>query len=120
MEELIKLLIVLAVIALANIIGGLVNNIKLRKFEFSWKKLLDGILQFVGVGLMFLALAYCIETIPEIGEAAGVQPKAMIIAAITFYAKKVFEQINDFINLKKEIKANDSKTEPVDTEYMDM
>lgn len=121
MEECIKLIVVLAVLALANIIGGIINNIKLRKFAFSWKKLLSGVIQFAGIGFMFIALAYCIETIPEIGNALGVQPKAMIIAAITVYAKKVFEQINDSFNLKKEIKVNtEDEKESVNTEYMDM
>ena len=45
----------------------------------------------------------------------------MILAAITIYAKKIFEQLNDFINLKKEIKANsEEEKEILDTEYMDM
>lgn len=121
MEECIKLIVVLAILALANIVGGVVNNVKLKQFSFSWKKLLNGVIQFLGIGFMFVALAYCIETIPEIENALGVQPKTMILAAITIYAKKIFEQLNDFINLKKEIKANsEEEKEVVDTEYMDM
>lgn len=126
MEECFKLLIVLAVLALANIVGGLINNIKLKKFTFSWKKLLNGFIQFIGFGFMFISLAYCIETIPEIGNAIGVQPKAMILAAIIVYAKKVFEQLNDYFNLKKEIKANVKVKEVeeidlvADSEYVDM
>lgn len=121
MEECIKLIVVLAILALANIVGGVVNNVKLKQFSFSWKKLLNGVIQFLGIGFMFVALAYCIETIPEIGSALGVQPKTMILAAITIYAKKIFEQLNDFINLKKEIKANsEEEKEVIDTEYMDM
>lgn len=121
MEECIKLIVVLAVLALANIVGGVVNNVKLKQFSFSWKKLLNGVIQFLGIGFMFVALAYCIETIPEIGNALGVEPKAMILAAVILYAKNVFGQLNDIINLKKEIKANsEEEKEVVDTEYMDM
>lgn len=127
MEECIKLIVVLAVLAMANIIGGIINNIKLRKFAFSWKKLLSGVIQFAGFGFMFIALAYCIETIPEIGNALGVQPKAMILAAVLVYAGKVFDQLNDTFNLKKQIKVNgeikantENEKESEDAEYMDM
>ena len=93
MQECFKLLIALGILAIANIIGGIINNIKLRKFKFEWKKLLNGVIQFLGFGFMFISLAYCINEIPEIGNALGVQPKAMILAAILVYAGKVFEHL---------------------------
>lgn len=124
MQECFELLIVLGILAIANIVGGLINNIKLKKFKFDWKKLLNGIIQFFGFGFMFVSLAYCIDKIPEIGDALGVQPKAMILAAILVYAGKVFDQLNDTFNLKKQIKVNGKVKEAKETvkeeEFIDM
>lgn len=124
MQECFKLLIALGILAIANIIGGIINNIKLRKFKFEWKKLLNGVIQFLGFGFMFISLAYCINEIPEIGNALGVQPKAMILAAILVYAGKVFDQLNDTFNLKKQIKVNGEVKEVKETvkeeEFIDM
>lgn len=124
MQECFKLLIALGILAIANIIGGIINNIKLRKFKFEWKKLLNGVIQFLGFGFMFISLAYCINEIPEIGDALGVQPKAMILAAILVYAGKVFDQLNDTFNLKKQIKVNGEVKEVKETvkeeEFIDM
>ncbi len=124
MQECFKLLIALGILAIANIIGGIINNIKLRKFKFEWKKLLNGVIQFLGFGFMFISLAYCINEIPEIGDALGVQPKAMILAAILVYAGKVFDQLNDTFNLKKQIKVNGEVKEVKETvkeeEFVDM
>lgn len=124
MQECFKLLIALGILAIANIIGGIINNIKLRKFKFEWKKLLNGVIQFLGFGFMFISLAYCINEIPEIGDALGVQPKAMILAAILVYACKVFDQLNDTFNLKKQIKVNGEVKEVKETvkeeEFVDM
>lgn len=124
MQECFELLIALGILAIANIIGGIINNIKLRKFKFEWKKLLNGVIQFLGFGFMFISLAYCINEIPEIGDALGVQPKAMILAAILVYAGKVFDQLNDTFNLKKQIKVNGEIKEVKETvkeeEFIDM
>lgn len=124
MQECFELLIALGILAIANIIGGIINNIKLRKFKFEWKKLLNGVIQFLGFGFMFISLAYCINEIPEIGDALGVQPKAMILAAILVYAGKVFDQLNDTFNLKKQIKVNGEIKEVKKTvkeeEFIDM
>lgn len=124
MQECFELLIALGILAIANIIGGIINNIKLRKFKFEWKKLLNGVIQFLGFGFMFISLAYCINEIPEIGDALGVQPKAMILAAILVYAGKVFDQLNDTFNLKKQIKVNGEVKEVKETvkeeEFVDM
>lgn len=124
MQECFELLIALGILAIANIIGGIINNIKLRKFKFEWKKLLNGVIQFLGFGFMFISLAYCINEIPEIGDALGVQPKAMILAAILVYAGKVFDQLNDTFNLKKQIKVNGEIKEVKETvkeeEFVDM
>lgn len=124
MQECFELLIALGILAIANIIGGIINNIKLRKFKFEWKKLLNGVIQFLGFGFMFISLAYCINEIPEIGDALGVQPKAMILAAILVYAGKVFDQLNDTFNLKKQIKVNGEVKEVKETvkeeEFIDM
>lgn len=124
MQECFELLIAFGILAIANIIGGIINNIKLRKFKFEWKKLLNGVIQFLGFGFMFISLAYCINEIPEIGDALGVQPKAMILAAILVYAGKVFDQLNDTFNLKKQIKVNGEIKEVKKTvkeeEFIDM
>ena len=124
MQECFELLIALGILAIANIIGGIINNIKLRKFKFEWKKLLNGVIQFLGFGFMFISLAYCINEIPELGDALGVQPKAMILAAILVYAGKVFDQLNDTFNLKKQIKVNGEVKEVKETvkeeEFVDM
>lgn len=124
MQECFELLIALGILAIANIIGGIINNIKLRKFKFEWKKLLNGVIQFLGFGFMFISLAYCINEIPEIGDALGVQPKAMILAAILVYAGKVFDQLNDTFNLKKQIKVNvevkEVKKTVKEEEFIDM
>lgn len=120
MQEVFKLLIVLAIVAVCNVVGGLINNVKLQKFKFSWKKLLDGCLQFLGVGAMFLGLAYAVFIIPDLGGMLGVEPKALIIAAIGVYAGKVLDQLIVLCNLKKEIKANDRQEDKADTECVDM
>ena len=52
------------------------------------------------------------------------QPKAMILAAILVYAGKVFDQLNDTFNLKKQIKVNGEVKEVKETvkeeEFIDM
>lgn len=118
MEEVVKLLALLAISAIANIAGGIYVNVGIKNYEWDWKTFVQGIIKAVCVGVMFLVLAYVLEQIPSLAETLGVEPKAMLVSAIAIYVTKVVGHITSIFGFEKKEKA--TEVEQTENEYIDM
>lgn len=118
MEESIKLLILLTLVAIANMAGGIYVNVGIKNYKWNWKTFVRGIVKAICVGIMFLALAYVLEQIPSLSETIGVEPKAMIVSAIAIYTGKVVNHLTSIFGLEK--KASTVNTTEENEEYVDM
>lgn len=122
MQEVVKLLALLAVAAICNVLGGVYVNINVNKIQFSAKALVVGIVKAACVAIMFLGLAYIIECVPSLAESLGVEPKAMIVSAIVIYATKVVGHLTTIFGYKKSVDAAvvEKVTKEVVEEFVDM
>lgn len=122
MQEVFKLLLLLAVAVVCNILGGVYVNINLNKIRFSWKAFLTGVAKAICVAIMFIGLAYIIESVPSLAESLGVEPKAMIVSAIVIYATKTVGHLNTIFGYKKEVNvaAVENTVKEVIDEFVDM
>lgn len=118
MEEVVKLLGLLAITVIANMSGGIYVNVGLKNYKWDWKTLVQGMIKAVCVGVMFLTLAYVLEQIPSLADTIGVEPKAMIVSAIAIYAGKVVGHLTSIFGLEK--KEEVAKVEDIADEYVDM
>lgn len=118
MEEIIKLLVLLAISVIANIAGGIYVNIGVNNYTWDWKKFVFGVIKAICVGVMFLVLAYVLEQIPSLAETLGVEPKAMLVSAIAIYVTKVVGHITSIFGFEKKERA--TEVEQTENEYMDM
>lgn len=118
MEEVVKLLGLLAISVIANMAGGIYVNVGIKNYKWDWKTFVHGIVKAICIGIMFLALAYVLEQIPSLSETIGVEPKAMIVSAIAIYAGKVVNHLTSIFGLEK--KVNTVNTTEENEEYMDM
>lgn len=118
MEEMFKLLVVLGIMVACNIAGGLYTNIKKNEVKFKWRKLLSGIAKALCIAVMFIGLAFVLYTVPELSDVVGMQPKAILLAAIGTYVVKVTGQLMEVYDVKKETVQKEA--EVIDVEYVDM
>lgn len=102
MKEVVNLLILLGLSVIGNILGGVYVNINLSKLNFDWKKLVTGIIKALCISFMFLILAFIVESIPNVTETIGIEPKALIVSAIIIYATKIAGHLMKIFGIKKE------------------
>ena len=121
MQEAIQLLGLLGLAVISNILGGMYVNVNIKEFKFDWQKLVNGINKAIIISFMFLSLAYIIEQIPDLESVLGVQPKAMIISAISIYVAKTGQHLIDIFGIKKDEvkKVEDNIQDKIEEEYMD-
>ena len=86
MEEILKLLPVLAVAIAMNTATGVYYNVGTNKMQFKLSMLLSGIVKAVIIGFCFVGSAYCFE-VTDLAT-VGVTPQLIMNAAITLYMGK--------------------------------
>lgn len=121
MQEAIQLLGLLGLAVISNTLGGMYVNVNIKDFKFDWKKLINGIAKALMIAFMFLSLAYILDQIPSLIDVLGMQPKAMIIGAISIYVAKTSQHLIDIFGLKKDEvkKVEDGIQTKIEEEYMD-
>lgn len=121
MQEAIQLLGLLGLAVISNILGGMYVNVNIKDFKFDWKKLINGIAKALMIAFMFLSLAYILDQIPSLIDVLGMQPKAMIIGAISIYVAKTGQHLIDIFGIKKDEvkKVEDNIQDKIEEEYMD-
>lgn len=97
-------LIVLGVLAIANIALGMYANIAINKLKFKWNVFIIGAIKALIVAFGFYALTFAMYEIPEIGEAVGVDARAILVLGVVVYFTKVALQLKDILGLGKEDK----------------
>lgn len=121
MKEVFDLLLLLGLSVIGNILGGIYVNINLSKIEFDWKKLLTGLIKAICVCFMFLILAFIVESIPNVTDTIGVEPKALIVSAIIIYATKIAGHLMKIFGIKKEeVKVVNIEEKNTDEEFVDI
>lgn len=121
MQEAIQLLGLLGLAVISNTLGGMYVNVNIKDFKFDWKKLINGIAKALMIAFMFLSLAYILDQIPSLIDVLGMQPKAMIIGAISIYVAKTGQHLIDIFGIKKDEvkKVEDNIQDKIEEEYMD-
>ena len=122
MKEVFELLSILGIVVVGNILGGVYYSINVKNFKFDLTKFINGILKAICIAFMFVGLAYALDKVPNLQETIGVQPKAMIISAITIYATKIGEHLFNILGISKQTtkKVVNVSTEKLEEKYLDM
>lgn len=127
MKEVFELLLLLGIAVFSNLLCGLYLNIGMKQISFDKNKLINGIAKALCVSLSFIGLAYIIYEVPSLSDAIGVEPKAMIISAISLYAGKTAISLCNIFGIKKDETVKKVETtvvqkveDTLETEYVDM
>ena len=86
MEDMLKYLVVLAIVMISNIALGMYNNIGLEKITFDKNKFINGIIKAVIIAGSFVGLTYCFTVVDL--QSIGVDPTTVMLSAIIIYAGK--------------------------------
>lgn len=126
MKECIELLGLLGIAVCSNIALGMYSNIGNGTEKFDKKKFVNGVLKAVCVSAGFLGLSYILCKLPDLSSAVGIEPKAMMISAITVYVTKATKTLLSVFGIEKvqtvKVVQKVEKTvkEELDEEYLDM
>ncbi len=115
MNELINLLLTLAIACVSNILLGTYYNINVKHFKFDFMKFLNGIVKAFIIGFGFFALYYIMLQLPSLSEELGLDPVIMLYGAIGIYATNVARQLLAIIKANSEEAELDSDLESSDT-----
>jgi len=99
MNEVLYLMLPLAVSVIVNIALGMYYNIGTQKFAFDYKILLSGIIKASTVGGSFIGLAYVIDTVAIFPEET---PQLIMLGAITLYVGKAMLSLKKILGLGTE------------------
>ena len=126
MKECIELLGLLGVAVCSNIALGMYSNIGNGTEKFDKKKFVNGVLKAVCVSAGFLGLSYIVFKLPELALAVGVEPKAIMIGAITVYVTKATATLLSIFGIEKVqaekvvAKVEQTVEQTLEEEYVDM
>lgn len=126
MKECFELLVLLGMAVASNIALGIYSNIGSGKESFDKKKLINGILKAICVSVGFLGLSYILCELPDLATALGIEPKAMMISAVTVYVTKATTTLLGIFGIKKVqtekvvAKVEQTVKEDLEEEYLDM
>lgn len=91
MQEILKLLPVLAIAIAMNTAAGIYYNVGTNKMQFDLRILISGIVRAGIIGGCFIGSAYCFETTDL--ASIGVTPALIMNAAITLYMGKAVKSL---------------------------
>lgn len=126
MKECFELLVLLGIAVASNIALGIYSNIGSGKESFDKKKLINGVLKALCVSAGFLGLSYILCELPDLATALGIEPKAMMISAVTVYVTKATTTLLSIFGIKKVqtekvvSKVEHTVKEELEEEYLDM
>lgn len=100
MKEILFDCLYLGILVLINIACSVFYNINVKDIKFDIFKLLNGLYKGIIVSLSFVGLAFALQQLPQISNAVGVQPKALMIASIVYYFKKAMTSLMDCVKVK--------------------
>lgn len=101
MLEILKLLLLLGLVVVANIVLGTFKNIKFENMAFDYKLLIEGFIKGAVIAFGFFAISLVLLQLPELSTELGIEPQVMILGAIALYVTKVGEQLIVLVGLKK-------------------
>ena len=126
MKECFELLVLLGIAVVSNIALGMYSNIGNGKERFDKIKFINGVLKAVCVSVGFLGLSYIVFKMPDLASAIGVEPKAIMISAITVYVTKSTKTLLSVFGVEKVqtekvvTKVEQTVAEELEEEYLDM
>ena len=126
MKECIELLGLLGIAVCSNIALGMYSNIGNGTEKFDKKKFVNGIVKAGCVSVGFLGLSYIVFKLPELALAVGVEPKAIMIGAITVYVTKATATLLSIFGIEKVqaekvvAKVEQTVEQTLEEEYVDM
>ena len=126
MNECFELLGLLGVAVFSNISLGIYSNIGSGKEKFDKAKFFSGILKALCVSVGFIGLSYILCELPDLATALGIEPKAMMISAITVYVTKATTTLLSIFGIEKVQsqkvieKVEQTVKEELEEEYLDM
>lgn len=98
MQEIIKLMPILAIAIAMNIASGIYYNVGTKKTAFNLKILLTGMVKAVIVAGMFIGLAYCFEATDL--SSIGITPIFVMMSAITLYVGKALVSLSRILGIE--------------------
>lgn len=116
MKECINMLILLAISVASNAMCGIYFNTEKLGEKFEKGKLISGFIKAGCVCASALGISYIIERMPELSSAIGMEPKAMMVGAITIYTGKTVVSLCKILGVSKADKVEQDD----DSEYVDM
>lgn len=126
MKECIELLGLLGIAVCSNIALGMYSNIGSGTEQFDKNKFLNGVFKALCVCAGFLGLSYILCKLPDLSSAVGIEPKAMMISAITVYITKATKTLLSIFGIEKVqtekvVSKVEQTTETIlEEEYLDM
>lgn len=95
MKEIITLLPYLVVAVACNIGTGMYNKIGIDQINFSFKKLIVGVIKAGIVCGAFIGLAYISQAVD-----IGISSKALLLSAIILYSVKSYKNLKKILGVK--------------------
>ena len=104
MMEIFKALGILSIVVLCNILCGTYYNVNIKNMKFDWTKLLNGIIKAVIVGAIAVGMSFVFTEMPELTEAIGITPMAIMNSAIILYGGKALVGLGKILGVNVNIK----------------
>lgn len=98
MEEILKLLPVLATVIAMNTATGVYYNVGTNKMQFDLRVLISGVIKAAIIGGCFVGSAYCFETTDL--ASLGISPELVMNAAITLYMGKAMNSLMKILGVE--------------------
>lgn len=94
----------LGLAVLFNILMGAYNNIAKLKQDFSWKKLLEGLVKAIIVSVCFIAFAVIYDKVFGVIKVGSIDvaPDAIILSSIVLYTTKGVNNLLKILGLNKD------------------
>ena len=102
--EIFKALGILSIVVLCNILCGTYYNVNIKNMKFDWTKLLNGIIKAVIVGAIAVGMSFVFTEMPELTEAIGITPMAIMNSAIILYGGKALVGLGKILGVNVNIK----------------
>lgn len=116
LEAVLGQLVALIIAAISNILIGVYNNINIENCNFSWQKLLTGVIKAAIIIVAFIGIAYCFDVTDL--SAIGATPDLIMNAAIVLYVGKTLQNLAKIlgINMNTITSTNNIQTSTTDIE----
>lgn len=116
LEAVLGQLVALIIAAISNILIGVYNNINIENCNFSWQKLLTGVIKAAIIIVAFIGIAYCFDVTDL--SAIGATPDLIMNAAIVLYVGKTLQNLAKTlgINMNTITSTNNIQTSTTDIE----